>query len=225
MGFRVSLQSKKGVPRSVLRAKVTADRPLAFQNGLYQGNYGVYTVIHKGKQRRAYFYPGQVIEQKVAARGGRASYVYNEGFNSAKMLARLAPSIQSELPAWRPALSPAQSFLTDKFKISQPGVDMWRMLCLALDYSDGPDLEPFPPLFAIRSPRLGTVLLAGNHRCLFAHAMDRPLIKMVQVNLSALAVNYTTALINCLGYVKDSFGSDNVLALATSFIRQVERRG
>ena len=134
------------------------------------------------------------------------------------------------MPAWNPNLSLPQELKLNLLKISQPGVDIWRMLCLALDngvtISDqsGPKtfIDQAPPSLVVGSASQGTVLLAGNHRALFLLGSGIDTINAVSLTVPGRAFQYTESLGRSVEHVKGRFGSDGVLSLEKSFIEQLE---
>ncbi len=186
--------------------------------------------VRHSASREVYFYPRSVIEDKIQGLGGRENYVYREGFNIKKTVGDLTPVIQAELPKWQPGISGPMRFELNKLTVSQPGIDMWRMLCFALDHGSGIKsigspykfLEEAPPVFSVWNVSVGPILFAGNHRALFAQVHGFTDINMSWINVPGRAVEFTAAMKRNIANVEDTFGSRKLLALARSFIAQVE---
>lgn len=222
MGFSIALQTKS-IPSAVLAAKVTSTKPLFFHRGEMDGQSGVFSVVRHSGGSQAYFYPDNVILDRVAPNGGREEYVYKEGFDPEKSANTIAPMVIREVERWRPRLASPRDVGLDGFLIQQPGINMWRMLCIALDHSSAPTdfLDNAPPLFSVWSARL--ILHSGNHRALFALASEVPTVRMTWITIPSRAVQYRATVEALTQHVQNRFGTKQIQALAHDFVRQVER--
>jgi len=211
------------VSNKLVSAKVNPNRPIAFEVGRYKGKDGVFVLAKNNGSKNAFFYPAEQIEEKIAGKNGRGKYVYQEGFNQEKIVKGLRSIIAPELPAWSPVVQSLGEFYLNRLLVSQPGVDLWRMLCFALDHSRFPEkfMEESPSLFSIHVPLLNHVLYAGNHRALFALASGIEKVKLNFVNIPGRAIDFIAQARTSVDYVRDTFGKQGVLALAESFIRQL----
>jgi hypothetical protein len=235
--FKLSLSAQKRLPKRIQQAWVSSSKPIFFRRARIKNQPGVVARVQHSTYQRAYFYPASVIEEKIVDRGGREGYVYREGFDPQWTLQHLAATIQNEIPAWNPRVREASLFPLNALLVSQPGVDMWRMLCFALDHGPGLRNTSSPekfilsgetfPSFGVRASGLNfeTVLYSGNHRCLFAYAHRLFEIPLVTVNVSGLAFNFGSNLRRMVEHVEEALGSRGISALAQSFIRQVEEQG
>ena len=211
------------VSNKLVNIKLYPNRPIAFEVGRYKGKDGVFVLAKNNGSKNAFFYPAELIEEKIAGKKGRENYVYHEGFNQEKIVKGLRSIIAPELPAWSPAVQSLGDFYLNRLLVSQPGVDLWRMLCFALDHSRFPGkfMEESPPLFSIHVSTLNHVLYAGNHRALFALANGIDKAKLNFVNIPGRAIDFIAQAKASVDYVRDTFGKQGVLALAESFIRQL----
>ncbi len=221
MGFRIASQTKS-MPGPVLAASVTRTKPLALYRGELAGERGVFAVVQHSAAKQAYFYPEQAILEGVERKGGREGFVYKEGFDPRRSADTIAPMVKREVPRWRAFLAPARQVDLNRLAIQQPGIDMWRMLCFALDHAEDPFafLDTAPPLFGLQSTQL--VLHAGNHRALFALASEIAEVSMTWITIPSRAVNYRAGMERQMDYVARRFGNNRVQALGQDFVRQVE---
>jgi hypothetical protein len=227
MGFNITLKTDS----PYTRARLTQSRPIMFRFEVNNGKDGVLALVQHNTTRQAYFYPRAAIEDAVGKLGGRENYVYREGFDIGAISRTLASTIKDELPQWDPQLNGPMGFELHKLIVSQPGIDMWRILCFALDHSAGyarsATVENFineqtPPIFSAWSVQNGPVIYAGNHRALFALASGLPEINMSWVHVPSRAFRFVSAQKFNVDHVESAFGSRGLPALVKSFIGQVE---
>jgi hypothetical protein len=231
MSYKISLKSKH-IPKKLLSYKIGPKKPIAFHNGKYNNEAGVFILVHQGNNRKsAYFYPCDTIEAEIKGRGGRENYVYREGFDPQKTLETILPRVKDDLPKkWRaPNLRRSIHKSLFDFQITQPGIDIWRMLCFAMDYCKGFDSNIKPefflkgekahPIFAVHAAS-GLFLIAGNHRSLFALACGVEEIPAIVMNVPIRAHQYIGSLERNRDDVHEMYQTSSVLALARSFIVQ-----
>jgi hypothetical protein len=235
MNCRIQLEPNKNIPPVLQKTKLTKSRPFAFFRGDYNREAGVYTITKHHSSRQAFFYPASIIESDISKKGGREGYVYREGFADEKILNYLKSEIAAEVPSWQPQLLGPESFLLEQILVIQPGVDLWRMLCFALDHAPSLEDNSAPENFinhhaaprplALHISSTGLVLYTGNHRALFALASGLTTIGLNRVYIPSRAVNFISAVRNNLDYVNTTFGSKGILALAESCIRGLAEEG
>lgn len=219
MSFRISLDAYRSQTQ-LRQVCLTRERPLALEHGHYNGHDGVLALVQHRAESIAYFYPWPVIDEKTVQRGGQEGYVYFEGFDIERKVKNITAEIQTELPGWQPSLEEPVGFGLSDLQISQPGIDMWRLLNFAFDRKE----QVFAPGLVLKTSATDPVLIAGNHRALYLFACGLPSLDAAAFYVPSRAINYMAGLRGSLEYVKGAYGSSNVMALAQSFIRQVEEQ-
>lgn len=212
--FRISSRvAKQHLPKRQLRT----DQRILFHRAKIGREEGVIAQVRHMALTRSYFYPRAEIERRIEARGGRDGYVYKEGFSLSKTMQMVEGFVRHDVRGWSGALGNSQMVPFERFSITQPGIDMWRMLCFALD-----QVEETPASFGVNHSLIGRALIAGNHRALYTYSNGASNLRMVWTQLPRDAVNYVASLKSDIEFVSQRFGSSRITALEESFIEQVE---